>query len=209
MASMDRPSCSARVGGRAVSQRGFSFIEVLAAVAVMAIVAGVTVPMAMGTLDAFQFQGDGQGLVGLTNLARTRAAASFSRSRVFADLAADTYRLEIWDKAGGAWVTEGGVRQLSSEGSFGFGGLAAPPPNTQVAIAQSAPCTDNLGANIPNTACIVFNSRGVPIDGAGVPIGGNAIYATNGIGVYGVTVTAAPLVRLWWSPASNAAWVQQ
>ena len=116
---------------------------------------------------------------------------------------------QFWDKPTAAWVTDGGITPLSSGVTFGFGGLGTPPPSTQVAIAQSAACTDNAGALIGNTSCIVFNSRGIPINNAGVPIGSNAIYITNGVGVFVTTLTATPLVRLWWSPANTPAWVRQ
>jgi hypothetical protein len=63
--------------------------------------------------------------------------------------------------------------------------------------------------DIGNTACIVFNSRGIPVDPVGAPIGRNALYITDGTGVYGTTLTATPLVRLWWSPVGRDAWVEQ
>jgi hypothetical protein len=44
------------------------------------------------------------------------------------------------------------------------------------------------------------------VDDAGDLTGGNGLYITDGVGVYGVTVTATPLVRLWWSPVTAAAW---
>ena len=59
---------------------------------------------------------------------------------------------------------------------------------------------------IGNTSCVIFNSRGIPVDAGGAPTGGNGLYITDGVGVYGVTVTATPLVRLWWSPATAAVW---
>ena len=66
-------------------------------------------------------------------------------------------------------------------------------------------CTD-----IGNTACIVFNSRGIPVDATGNPDGNGAIlHHRHETGVYGVTVSATPLVRLWWSPAATTAWVHK
>ena len=45
-------------------------------------------------------------------------------------------------------------------------------------------------AAIANTACIMFNSRGVPIDSTFAPTGDDALYVTDGMAVYGVTVAA-------------------
>jgi hypothetical protein len=92
---------------------------------------------------------------------------------------------------------------------FGFGTLSDPPPGTQATIALSPLCTDDAGADLANTSCIIFNSRGIPIDSAGAPTGGNGLYLTDGTGVYAVTITATPLIRFWWSPAHTAAWVEQ
>jgi hypothetical protein len=147
-------------------------------------------------------------------LAKMRAAAQFTRVRIHADLDGRRFRLEAWNKATGSWDVQGGTVRLSNGVRFGFGALAVPPPNTQNAIGQSPACTEPAGAGIPNavvdgSACIAFNSRGVPIDDAGAPVGGNALYITDGSSVYATTITATPLVRQWWSNAAVAAWVRR
>ena len=53
----------------------------------------------------------------------------------------------------------------------------------------------------------IAESRGVPVDTAGSPLGGNALYITDGSGVYATTITATPLVRQWWAGSAAAAWV--
>ena len=50
---------------------------------------------------------------------------------------------------------------------------------------------------VANTACMIFNSRGIPVDSTGSPIGIDAVYMTDGTTVYGVTVSATGFVRLW------------
>jgi hypothetical protein len=40
-------------------------------------------------------------------------------------------------------------------------------------------------------------------------MGGNALYITDGTGVYGTTITATPLVRQWWANSSTGQWVKQ
>jgi hypothetical protein len=138
-----------------------------------------------------------------------RAASAFTRARVFVDLSSNTFHLQIWNRETEAWEAEGGSVTTSPGVDFGFAGLTEPPPDTQVGIEQSPACEDDEGEDIGNTACVVFNSRGIPIDGDGAPTGENALYITDGLGVYGTTLTATPLVRLWWSPADNSAWVKQ
>src|SRR5262249_33602973 len=143
------------------------------------------------------------------SLAKMRSAAGFTRSRLFVDLSTNSYHLEIWRKTGTpGWTFDGGSGTLSSGVIFGSGIMAAAPPETQAILAMAPPCQDSSGSPIANTACIVFNSRGIPIDAAGTATGNDAIYITNGVGVYGITVSAASRVALWWSGAANTGWMR-
>ena len=91
--------------------------------------------------------------------------------------------------------------------SFGFSGIPAPPPNTQPAIAQAPPCLDNVGNPIASSACIVFNSRGVPVDVMNAPTAVNALYVGDGATVFGVTVSTGGMIQLWRSNLGNGSWV--
>jgi len=203
---LERSLCTRRLDmGVSRSEHGYTLVDIMVVVAIIGIVAAAAVPMIGSGLSGFQFQGDGEGLANTVKLAKMRAAASFSRARVRANLAASTYQLEVWDRDGATWVLEGAPRPLTTS-AFGFNGLAAPPPSTQAGIGLSPACLDDTGTAIASTACVLFNSRGIPVDGAGAPVGDNGLYITDGVtGVYGVTVTMTPLVRLWWSPANAAA----
>jgi len=74
-------------------------------------------------------------------------------------------------------------------------------------------CTNDAGANIANTVCITFNSRGMPVTNvlppAGTVTGNSGIYIMDSSLVYGTTVSMTPLIKSWWSPARNNAWVRQ
>jgi prepilin-type N-terminal cleavage/methylation domain-containing protein len=191
----------------ASSDSGFSLVDILVAIAVISILAAITLPLSSTTIAASRFRGDGQAVSNLAGLAKMKASSRFTRARLRIDLDANSYSIEVWNKASSSWVTEGGVRQASRGVQFSFGALDEPPPDTQAAIGFSDPCTDADGDDIDDTACIVFNSRGIPIDADGDPIGGHGIYLTDGsTGVYGVTVTETPLIRFWWSPAHEAHW---
>lgn len=194
------------------SERGFTLVDALAVVALLGIISAMAVPMTTSSLAAFRLRGDAQSVQNLVALAKMRAASRFSRARVFVNLATNTYRMEVFNRTTNAWEIEGAETTTSSGVAFGFAGLDTPPPNTQVAIAMSPECTDDAGATIENTSCIVFNSRGVPVSmvaPVGTPVGNNALYLTNGSVVYATTVTATPLVRFWWSPVAAVAWMQQ
>jgi len=184
-------------------------VDLLVAVAIVGITTTIALPQAGRTIGGMKIQGDARNLSSAITLAKMRAASSASRARVYASLNMGQFFVQVKNKTTGNWETEGGTLQVSQGVSFGFGGLTAPPPNTQPAISQSAACLDNAGVAIANTACVVFNSRGIPIDDTGAPIGTNGLYITDGVGVYGTTITATPLVRRWWSKASGASWIRQ
>jgi prepilin-type N-terminal cleavage/methylation domain-containing protein len=202
----------AESGGMHHRHAGFTVTELLLAIAIAGIVAAMALPATTRTLADFRLHGDARSLHNLLGVAKMRAAAKYTRSRVYVDLTAETFYLQTWDKTGaGAWVTEGAITPLSNDADFAFDGLASPPPDTQAAIQQAAPCLDDADAPIANTGCIVFNSRGIPINAAGNPDGNGAFYLTDhATGVYGITISMTPLVRLWWSPLTAAdAWVRK
>jgi prepilin-type N-terminal cleavage/methylation domain-containing protein len=195
---------------RQATQSGFSLVEILVVLAIIAVISVMALPNVFRTTEDQRLKGDGRAIAQMVGVTKMRAASKFSRARLFVDLDTDSFFLQYWDKPTNTWITEGGTTQLSQGVTFGFGGLGAPPPNTQAVIGQSPLClaNDNVTA-IANSACIVFNSRGIPVDNVGAPIGNNAIYLTNGVGVFATTLTATPLVRLWWSPANIVAWIRQ
>ena len=194
-----------------VSEAGFTLIELLAVVGIVGIVAAMTVPSTARTLADLRLRGDARAVHNMVSLGKMRSAARFTRERVYVDLSTESFFLQYWDKATSAWITEGGATTLSSGTDFGFGSVSSQPPNTQAALQQAPPCLTNIGGTIGNTACVVFNSRGIPINTAtGAPDGNTAFYLTDGeTGVYAVTLSATPLVRLWWTPANQTAWIHK
>ena len=188
-------------------EQGFSIIDILMVVALIGIIAAIAVPVTGSAVSGQRFNNDSQALTNLVGLAKMRASAAYTRARVRADLTARMYQLELWDKTSNAWVTEGTVTPLSLGVNFGFGTVGTAPPNTQTTIGFSGACRVGVlatDATVADTACIVFNSRGLPVDGGGVPFGGHAIYLTDGRAVAGTTVTATPRIRRWWTPAQLA-----
>jgi len=178
---------------------------------VMAVLAAIAIPMVSAASSNVKLNDQADNVSNYVGLAKMRATARFSRARVYLDLAARTYVLQVWNQGGGAWANDTAITTLPFGISFSFGVLDAPPLNTQPAIAFAAKCTNNAvpPVEIDNTSCIMFNSRGIPINSAGSPIGGNAFYLTDGTGVRAITVTATPLIRNWWSSAAHPGWVRR
>jgi prepilin-type N-terminal cleavage/methylation domain-containing protein len=179
--------------------RGFSLVEIMVVVAIIGVVSAIAVPMMGNTLGFFRLSGDARSTANAISLAKMRASSVFGRSRLYADLTTNRFRLELYDKTALAWVPDGGTTYLSQRVSFGFGTVGAPPLNTTPAINQAPLCKNNAtpAVDVANTACIIFNSRGTPIDSTGAPNSLGAIYLTDGTAVYGITLSATGMVRTW------------
>ncbi|MBI3400174.1 MAG: prepilin-type N-terminal cleavage/methylation domain-containing protein [Acidobacteria bacterium] len=188
--------------------RGYSLIEILVVVGLIGVVGAIAVPMMSNTLGFFRLSGDARSISNATAVAKMRAASDFSRVRLYVDLSTQSHHIESWDKVNSKWVVEGGSTYLSSNVVFGFGAVTTAPPNTQATIAQAPLCTDDLGVAIGNTACLMFNSRGVPVDNTFSPTAVDALYLTDGSAVYAVTAAATGMIRLWRTlPTATPSWV--
>ena len=201
------------IENRRGNERGYTLIDTLIVIAIVCLVAAIALPQTTSTMDGYKLKGNAQAINNLVGLAKMRAAAQFSRARVYADLNARTFRLQVWNKTTNQWVDDGGTIGLADGVRFGFTGITQPPPNSQAAITQSPACTNDAGADIANTVCISFNSRGMPVNNAlppaGAVTGNSGLYVTDGSAVYGTTVSMTPLIKSWWSPARDNAWVRQ
>jgi hypothetical protein len=191
------------------NDNGFSLIEVFIVMVVTMTLAAVAVPRTTALFGHLRLSGDARGLSNSIALAKMRAAADFTKARLRANIAARTFQVERFDKTTNTWVGESDPTALSSQVNMTFGGLAVPPPNTQPAIGPAPACLDNAGAAIAGTACVVFNSRGVPVDDANLPTANDAVYISDGTAVYGVTVAATGLIRVWKSGPTVAIWTKQ
>jgi len=190
---------------------GFTLIELMVVVGIISILAVIAMPQTSRTMAGMRLRSDGRNVANAVSLAKMRAGSGNTRTRISVTPSTGSYILQVYNRSTNAWQTEGGTMRLSSGVQFGFGSLATPPPDTQLAIAQSPACMDNSSppVAISGTHCINFNSRGIPIDGNNDVYAGHGIYVTDGTGVYVTTITATPLIRRWWSPANTAAWVKQ
>src|SRR5207249_10002493 len=114
--------------------------ELMMVVGIVAVMSAIAVPMMKNTLGDFRLTGDARSLTNAVSLAKLRAASDFSQARLFIDLAGKSYHVETWQKAPPLWVTEGGIKTLEANVTFGFGAVGAAPPNTQAAISQASAC---------------------------------------------------------------------
>jgi type II secretory pathway pseudopilin PulG len=191
-------------------------MEMVVVVGIIGAVSAIAAPMFNNAIKSFRLSGDARSVSNATAVAKMRAASDFSRVRLYVDLTAKTYKMQVFDKTSivpplCCWVTQGGTTALSSGVSFGYGAVTTPPADTQDTIGQAPLCTDDASppVAIPNTACIMFNSRGTPIKDNFEPQGEDAIYVTDGTAVYGVTIASTGLLRLWRTPpVATPSWVR-
>ena len=211
-------------------------MELMLVAAILVIVFSFGVPVLSNVEQGLRTGGDSRSIAAMVAEAKMRAAANFTHARVYANLSTGTYHLEFWNKSGnsgaGCWQTDGDsnsctvaaspVINLSHNVSFGYGHIGAAPANTEPSLAQAPLCyTGYAGQStntttVANTACIEFNSRGVPSDPApggssgGLPDATGALYVTDGSVVYADTVIATGEIQSWYSTnSSTASWQQR
>jgi prepilin-type N-terminal cleavage/methylation domain-containing protein len=192
------------------TDRGYSLLEVVLVAGLIGVLSAIAIPMTANSLKTFRISGDARGISGMTALAKLRAASALSRTRVYIDQDAGSYRLERKNAASG-WITEGGTTYLSTGVTLWHDDdLSTAPPDTQgPAVAQASKCLDASDTPIEKTACLMFNSRGIPIDSTGTPTGVAAVYVIDGMVVYRITVSATGLTQVWQTPSPDATWVKQ
>jgi Tfp pilus assembly protein FimT len=201
-------SCSMSRSG----QSGFTILETLFVVGLIAVISAIAAPMVGNTLADFRVSGDVRGAANAVALSKMRAASKFSRVRLYVELSANRYRLEVFDKTSAicCWQAEGGYTYLSTGTSFGYSPVASAPASTQAAIGQAAACANNAGATVAGTACVIFNSRGTPVTNGNTVTAEHALYLKNKTAVYGITVAATGMIRTWRTPpVASPTWALQ
>jgi Tfp pilus assembly protein FimT len=191
---------------------GFAAIQMLVACCIIAVVAAMASPMMTNMLAYYRLSGDANNVFNTLAVAKMRAASDFTKTRLYVNISASSAHVEVWQKTSSTWSTEAESTTLSSNDAFSYGIVTTPPPNTQGTIGQSAQCLNNAGTAIGGTACVLFNSRGLPVDTSGTPIGTNAIYLKDSTNtIYAITIAATGLPRLWRAQpiAASPSWVLQ
>jgi prepilin-type N-terminal cleavage/methylation domain-containing protein len=200
------------------AESGFSLVELLMVLAIIGVLAAISIPMSGNAIRYAKISGDARDLSNDIAVAKMRAAAKFTQARVYVDLIGKTYKIETCDVPATtpcpSWTidTNSGLTSLSSTVSFGYSPVATPPSNTQTTIGQAALCKNNgtPPVDVANTACVIFNSRGIPVDSAGNPTGSDAVYVNDGTFCYGITVAATGFIRSWRTNyVTTPTWTQQ
>jgi len=196
-------------------QGGWTLLEISVTVLILSVLSAMAIPQFMMFRKDSRTFGDARDLADMVLLAKMRAASNYTRARIYFDTSAQSYHVEIWNKTlnggAGGWQVDSVVILLSTGNTFAFGSLASPPSGTQTAIGLAPGCQnlDGSAGPISNTSCIVFNSRGIPVDSSGVPTAQDAFYITDGSSCYAGTVLATGLFQLWRTDVGAAKWVKR
>ena len=188
---------------------GFSAVELLIVLAIAGCIAAISIPASTGMVDEFRLSGDAHGVSNSLALARMGAAANFTRARLYVARAANTYRIERWNKVTSTWDAVSGTQPLGNLVTFSSGAITVPPPNSQLAVAQTVPCLTPGGTTIANTSCVIFNSRGVPIDSTGAPTVAAVIYLNGPTAVFAVVVSSTSQLAMWRISPAGTTWTQK
>ena len=95
---------------------GFTMLELAVVLAVVGILAGIALPVMARALAAMRLTGAARSISNLTAATKTKAAANFTRARLFVDLTSNSYHIETW--SGAAWVAAGATTVLPSGVTF-------------------------------------------------------------------------------------------
>jgi prepilin-type N-terminal cleavage/methylation domain-containing protein len=185
------------------NQRGFTMIELLIVVGILAIVAAMAIPSYLDYLRNYRVRNDANNIVGLTTIARMRAGANFSRAAVSCDAPAgvpSTCRIYTLQNASSGtactlstWTLEPQQYTFSSTVQFGI-----PTAATFGVMGQSTTAPAQVYSGItptPPPYTIYFNSRGWPVDCNGNAITNYALYLQDQPGIFSVAVGIDPSGR--------------
>jgi len=164
---------------------GFSAVEILITLAMIAILSGLAIPSLSTAMRDMQFAADTQSISSALNYTRLKAKSLMNPYRVAFDLRTNRWSIEKFNRGTGDWDVEQDVNDLSrglSGSGIGFKSESGSSPGTFP------------GASSSN---ITFNSQGIPVNGT-APTGDNIVYISKSDSdLYAVTVALTGKVQVW------------
>ena len=175
---------------------GFSAVEILIVIAMMAILSAFAIPSLSSAMRDMQFAADTQNISSALNYTRLKAKSLMNPYRVAFDLGNNRWSVQKYNSGTGNWDTEQDTNDLSR--GFSGSGIAF------AAESGSAPGT------FPDTSSstITFNSQGIPVSGT-TPTANNIVYISRSdTDFYAVTVALTGKVQVW-KKTGDGAWCDQ
>ena len=168
-----------RVNPLTRDDHGFSLLELLVVIIILAIVAAFAIPADLTSLRGYRRHSDAAAVASQMNVTRFRATSQYTPYRLTLDISNGTFAIERLNTSYSAPTVELGSVNLSRGNSFTTtnpGGSTYPGTITGGAAATS----------------FYFNTRGMPVDNSGSPVsnGGALIYLTNNAGLTDAVVVS-------------------
>jgi prepilin-type N-terminal cleavage/methylation domain-containing protein len=200
------------------TSRGFSLMEIMVVLLLMAIIVAIALPQAISALKDYRLHSNATAISSYLNVARMKAASQYAPYRMVINVSAGTYTLE--ELCGAKTSTD----DAACNGTNYYTPLSSPKLvggtqyiDTGITLNSCRP-TSITGTLYPGTITgdlspcpdplyFYFNTRGSPVDSTGNPMtnGGDVVYMTsqNGL-VDAVTVSLGGRVSV--STWSGSAW---
>lgn len=183
-------------GSRVIKgDRGFTLTELAFIVGLCGLATAVSIPILNTSLRSWQLGADARNIVTTLTYAKLRSTSQMTHYQLLFDLAGNKWSLQKYNRSTASFDLEGATTGLSS-------GMAHSGISFQ-STSGSAPS----GFPTTSSAFIRFNSRGIPIDAAGIPTISNVVYLSDGRTNYAVTVSLTGKVQLWKYKSSQ--WISQ
>jgi prepilin-type N-terminal cleavage/methylation domain-containing protein len=178
------PKCPISGMAGIAHEMGFSIIELLCVLLLMSILAASSIPLISTVLRNWQLNGDARSIAMTLTYAKLSSTSQLTHYQMLFDLGSNRWSIQKFNKNVGSFDIEGAATNLSN------------------GIAHSGICFQAASGSAPSgfpttsSAFIRFNSRGTPIDDAGIPTPNNIVYLSDGATNYAVTVSLAGRVQL-------------
>ena len=164
---------------------GFSLVEILITLCAFAILAAVAVPSMSAFMRDLQLAADARNISTTLTSARLNATSLMTPYQIDFDLENNQWSLSKFNRATNSYELQQATNTLST--GLGNSGIAFQ------SSSESAPA----GYSTDSSTSITFNSRGIPVDEAGVPTPDNVIYISKSNDDFAITVSLTGKVQIW------------
>ena len=164
---------------------GYSLLEVAIVIALLMMLAAVAVPSFVTAMNSWQLSADARGIATSLVNGKFQAISQATRYQVIYALSGGTWTPQKFNRTANAFENDGPQVNLSNE--VGDSGI-----HFQESSTNPVP-----GFPSRSSTFIRFNSRGLPINEAGISTGSNVVYLTDDQTDYAITVSLLGRIELW------------